>query len=338
MNDPEQAALQIGFDGEIESGLPVREGKTKRKRRSRLARATRRTTILGFWTTFILLSALGIATGIEVLKYMSNNGSRFGCHPYVDDLSAGNNMLLASVGNSYDLSQAHARLINIDGSDSKRLEGDFMQSRDLSLSPDGRYVIDSRFDTVTPKGELYLTDLTTMTRRHLRNGILPAWAWDSRRIAFVDGPGVYVMDIDGSNLKLVSDSTAVEFRPAWSPDGKTLAISFHQARAIDIYLVNLETSSRSILVNNGQYPGEIAWSPDGQYFAVLLGRDIVLFRPDGSTAYNVTNGGFAMLKYPVWLSDGKQLAFIGSKQAQAGRVYVANLDGSEIREVYAPRC
>jgi Tol biopolymer transport system component len=337
MNDPEQATLRIGDDGEIKGGLPVPERKAKRKGLSRLARATRRTTVVGFWTIFILLGGLGGVTGVLLFRTAANAPS-VPCIPSINYLSAGNNKLLAQVGYAWRQNQYDAQLMNFDGSDSKRLEGDFQSRLDYSISPDGAFFVDAKYEDNTGKVELYITDLKTNTRRHLRSGISISWASDSRRVAFVDRGGIFTMDIGGANLKLVGDSANVNYPPAWSPDGKTLAITVNEVRATVIYLLDLDTSRRSVLLKNGQYNDSVAWSPDGKYLTYHSNQDIYVISSDGSTGINVTKGNFDDVRHPVWSSDGKQIAFIGFRRPHQSAIYVTNLDGTDVRSIYTPSC
>jgi Tol biopolymer transport system component len=51
----------------------------------------------------------------------------------------------------------------------------------------------------------------------------PSWSPNGRRIAFVRGVDIWVMDAWGHHLHQVTTSPAAEAEPTWSPDGRTIA-------------------------------------------------------------------------------------------------------------------
>jgi Tol biopolymer transport system component len=60
--------------------------------------------------------------------------------------------------------------------------------------------------------------------------LFPTWSPDGKRVAFMGGPSaqfrefqLYLMNADGSGLKVVNAASRIAGLPAWSPDGKRLA-------------------------------------------------------------------------------------------------------------------
>jgi Tol biopolymer transport system component len=73
----------------------------------------------------------------------------------------------------------------------------------------------------------------------------PAWSPDGALIAFASdrsGGGVYVMDPDGANARLLA-AIANPSQPAWSADGKFLLVSSDQDGDDDIYIISYETAA-----------------------------------------------------------------------------------------------
>jgi Tol biopolymer transport system component len=58
---------------------------------------------------------------------------------------------------------------------------------------------------------------------YLRPGSKPSWSPDSSKIVFEDAFDIYMMNADGSELVRITYSTAPEYHPAWSPDGAQIA-------------------------------------------------------------------------------------------------------------------
>jgi len=133
----------------------------------------------------------------------------------------------------------------------------------------------------------------------------PAWSPDGRTVAFVSDDraydilfDLYVMNADGSGVTALLEGPfewPVEyyFQPAWSPDGRKLAIVVC-AWAFDncypdatIALVNADGSGLTRLAAAGGF-AKPTWSPDGQTIAFSSSpcRDC-----DGSIHYVPADGG-----------------------------------------------
>jgi Tol biopolymer transport system component len=113
------------------------------------------------------------------------------------------------------------------------------------------------------------------SRAHSRIVGGPAVAPDGRRIAFsVEDSGgtlLYMMDNDGSHVRVLADSLALRGNPAWAPDGQSLvsaAVRDGEPRLTRIFL-----NGDSPLPLVSEYSIDPAWSPDGR-FLVYSGADV----------------------------------------------------------------
>jgi Tol biopolymer transport system component len=114
----------------------------------------------------------------------------------------------------------------------------------------------------------------------------PAWSPDGSRIAFVSDwraydflSELYVMNADGSNLRLVlsspfffpSDGHLVYYwQPAWSPDGGTIALTscgFWNCFPDTVSLVNADGSGLRSIAGGAGVVARPSWSPDGTRIA-----------------------------------------------------------------------
>jgi len=99
----------------------------------------------------------------------------------------------------------------------------------------------------------------------------PAWSPDGRRIAIVSN-GIYVMNADGSGERKLTPNAGFEESPAWSPDGRRIAFVGHGDNNVsDLYVVNADGSGQKRLTRTAGV-GSPAWSPDGARIA-FVGRD-----------------------------------------------------------------
>jgi Tol biopolymer transport system component len=149
---------------------------------------------------------------------------------------------------------------------------------DPTWSPHGGYIAFSR--RTSPEGSSYAgfiyvmrRDGTGLHKLTTRVSSAPSWSPDGRQIAYIGGVfggadnGLYVIDADGTNERLLSSSPEGSGPPiAWSPDGSALAFTRYPGTeaAGEIVIVSRDGSSQRLLVPNGDEP---AWSPNGKKLA-----------------------------------------------------------------------
>jgi len=133
------------------------------------------------------------------------------------------------------------------------------------------------------------------------------------RIAYSYEGEIYTMNADGSGLQQLTSDPAMDFDPAWSPDGARLAFRSHRDGNEEVYLMLADGSDQHNLSNSpsgGDYSP--AWSADGQWIAFMSDRagkaDVWVMRQDGSEARQVTDLR-GISEYPTWSPDGRQIAF-----------------------------
>lgn len=133
-------------------------------------------------------------------------------------------------------------------------------------------------------------------------GEYPAWAPDSRRLVFMSAqPGargnnpnydIFVVNVDGTGLKQLTDWPGEDGWPAWSPDGRWIAFS----------TMHDETGGSS-------------------------GRSVYLMRPDGSDKHRLAVPLAA--SFPIWSPDGKTIMFTAARRGEAKeQLWVMRPDGT----------
>lgn len=143
-------------------------------------------------------------------------------------------------------------------------------------------------------GDLVVINEDGSNRTVVLSGVtnsVPSWSPDGSQIAFasdVQGPGVYVINVDGTGLRKVTSRNSsswrtVDWSPDLAPDGR-YKIAFIDVPAAaptgnpDLFLVNMDGTERVNLTNT---PDRIenagfTWSPDGERIAVqaVSGSDV----------------------------------------------------------------
>jgi Tol biopolymer transport system component len=103
----------------------------------------------------------------------------------------------------------------------------------------------------------------------------PAISADGRSIAFsVRQHGqvlLYVIQADGTNARIVSDSLDLQGVPAWSPDGQSITSAAVDHGVPHLFRVPVNGGSPTLFVN--EYSVDPAWAPDGRFF-IYSGPDI----------------------------------------------------------------
>jgi TolB protein len=97
----------------------------------------------------------------------------------------------------------------------------------------------------------------------------PAWSADGQWLAYVSfetkHSAVYVQLVRTGERRLVSARAGVNGAPAWSPDGKSLALTLGGSGGNpDIYVLDLATQSLTRLSDDPAIDTEPVWAPDGR--------------------------------------------------------------------------
>lgn len=133
-------------------------------------------------------------------------------------------------------------------------------------------------------------------------------------LAFVsEGSGIYSVNGDGSNEKLLTSTDPTAFDPAWSPDGKQIAYAGTADKVLQIFVADFDGSqAKAITAMRGKVIGPPTWSPDGKQIAFASDdtgiEQIYTINTDGTGLVNISNNTVRNID-PAWSPDGSTLVF-----------------------------
>jgi Tol biopolymer transport system component len=167
----------------------------------------------------------------------------------------------------------------------------------------------------------------------------PAWSPGGRRLVFVRGGDLYVVDVDGASVRRLTRGRAVDADPAWSPDGRRIAF----ARDGRLYLINANGSSARRLTSEATVIEGVSWSPDGRMIAFGTtdaddrGWIEVIDRGGGET-WSPLEGDLDD-RDPDWSPDGLWLVFARTTWSCGGcdspEIWLSRTDGTGLRRLGA---
>lgn len=174
-------------------------------------------------------------------------------------------------------------VMNADGTNARRLTNDPAVDSSPRWSSDGRILFTSNRDG---RADIYVMDgegrnvsrLTTIGTAY------GTWSPEGKKVTFVSRSSeiiggaywlqVYVIDADGSNLKMLTRSPNSIFVPRWSADGATItfAVEYHGTRA-NIFEMKASGGELKRLTAGPKFDGWPAYSPDGTKLAFESNRN-----------------------------------------------------------------
>ena len=198
--------------------------------------------------------------------------------------------------------------------------------RQPALSPDGTFLVYVKQDGGDTDLFWELTqgdNPRNLTEDSPADDSDPAVSPDGRQIAFRSeraGGGIFLMGATGESVRRLTD---YGFHPAWSPDGREIAVAMTEfedpGMRVDsskLRVVPVEGGEGRLLVReDGAQP---SWSPDGRRiaywsFSAATGqRSLWTVLADGSNPVRVLSGPH-FLWNPVWSPDGRYLYFLSDR-------------------------
>ena len=199
------------------------------------------------------------------------------------------------------------------------------------------YVADGSIE-LPPNGDISLGDVNGDGQVNLADALLlTAYVANPADASLPEGIG---QAVSGSGegwvagaIRHLTNHSAHDVFPSWSPDGQHIAFHSHRDSYVDIYMMDSDGSNPRRLTHHAAADVFPSWSPDGQHIAFMSERngygDIYVMDSDGSNPRRLTMDGGGS---PSWSPDGRHIAFHSNRDGY-WEIYVMDSDGSNPRRL-----
>jgi TolB protein len=179
------------------------------------------------------------------------------------------------------------------------------------ISPDGSQIIFT--NEVNSVQSIWVMDRNGRNPRPVfvppsPDAVDATWSPDGRQILFawgsLENKQLYIINIDGSGMRQVTDISGLRGRSDWSPDGSRIAtyvrIDPNKRWNREIFLFDLD-SSEWVQITDGGNNLSPSYSPDGEWIAFMSyqdnfrdenGCEIYVMRNDGSEVRRLTENDY----------------------------------------------
>lgn len=213
-----------------------------------------------------------------------------------------------------------------------------------AFSPDGTKV---SFDSARDGNhEIYIADADGNNPIRLTNDpaydSAPQWLPDGKKLLYFSGPNplvgagygnsdIFIINVDGSARKNLTNFEGDDTYPVLSPDGKKIAFTSYRDGNSEIYVMNIDGSNQVRLTDNPARDDNARWSPDSKQIGFWSNRDGnregYVMNADGSNQMNVTKNPAEDFS-PSWSPDGRFITF-SSKREGDYEIFLAPAPGRQ---------
>jgi TolB protein len=173
------------------------------------------------------------------------------------------------------------------------------------------------------------------------HNLLPAWSPDGTKMAFMsfrDGNAeIYVMDVNGGNLRRITRHPLIDSTPTWSPAGNQIAFTSDRSGSPQIYIVDADGLGQPQRITTEEsWADRATWSPSPFNEIAYAARsgpgfDIKIYDVATRTARALTSGEGSN-ESPAFSPTGRHLAFT-STRAGNEQIFVVGRDGNGLKQI-----
>jgi len=181
-------------------------------------------------------------------------------------------------------------------------------------SEDGIYMVPVSPETARPTGPV-----RKLLDGRYKWGPKVSWSPDGEKLAFsragdreqgIFGGDIWTLSIRDGSLTRITNDPAIEYGPAWSPDGETIVYTMRERRGNRLSFCSI--SAKGGAPKKIIEPGERCipfWSPDGKWILYILGGKVHLFGLSDNQELEIIPAREVIGDFFSWSPDGKKMLF-----------------------------
>ncbi|MFN7983980.1 MAG: hypothetical protein U0Q11_19200 [Vicinamibacterales bacterium] len=233
-------------------------------------------------------------------------------------------------------------IADYDGENQRRVTTQRSLNINSTWSPDARSLAYTSYRRGAPAifiSNIYQGTLDEPTKNANGQAFLPAWSPDGTRIAFTstrDGNAeIYVANRDGSNVRRLTTSPAIDSTPTWSPTGTQIAFTSDRTGTPQIYVVGADGLGLRQITHES-YADRPTWSP-APYNEIAYtartgpGNDIKVLELASGQVRQLTFGE-GTNESPSFSANGRHIAFMSTRSGKS-QIFTISKDGKDLRQI-----
>lgn len=159
------------------------------------------------------------------------------------------------------------------------------------------------------------------------------------KIVFVSRVGrfkdLFVMELDGSNLKQITRDRGLALSPAWSPAGDRIVYTSYLTRSPELYLTSINGGNPLRITKRPGLELGAEFDPKGSSLAAAASvrgiSKIAQFDLKGRILRMLTDSGSIDVS-PSWSPDGSQITFV-SNRGGGPQIYTMSSSGGNVKRI-----
>ncbi|NMC64163.1 MAG: hypothetical protein GYA55_13445 [SAR324 cluster bacterium] len=147
---------------------------------------------------------------------------------------------------------------------------------------------------------------------------------------------IAIMDMDGGNLRQLTNERSLATSVSWAPNGKSLIFTSYRARVPDLFTIDIFNRSIKNLTNNADLELSPHYMRNGTILASInegnKDSHLVILDGNGRMLRRITSGSGVIDVSGQWSPDESQIVFC-SNRGGGPQIYVMNANGSDVHRI-----